>query len=291
MAVGSPPNFVLNIVELQNVVTSASGLTPVTSLQNAVANIQQMVNYDQKLIRANTFSKYDTSPIQFTDSVNFASGTTLSVNGVTVGGSGSSGSATGTLSTVTSVGYGANAVGFATAAGSLAAPAITFQVQGDVSGTAPVTPMYLTVGGALVLGGGATGVPAIGRVLTCVDASGTAEWQDPGFVSDARWKENILPIRGAMSILDQMQGVRFRWVEGGEDIGVIAQELMHLLPEAIIEGVDGRPHRVQYHKIIPVLVEAVKELKGRVEELERRLAGGGTDAAPACGALGEGTSI
>jgi hypothetical protein len=36
-------NFLLNIVELQNVITSSSGLSPVASLSNTVAQIQQMV--------------------------------------------------------------------------------------------------------------------------------------------------------------------------------------------------------------------------------------------------------
>jgi hypothetical protein len=55
----------------------------------------------------------------------------------------------------------------------------------------------------------------------------------------------------------------------GEDVGVVAQDVLKVLPEAVIEGVDGLPHRVAYDKLIPVLVEAVKELRGRVEELER----------------------
>ena len=37
---------VLNIVELQSVVTSSSGLNPTTYLSNQIMNIQEMVNYD-----------------------------------------------------------------------------------------------------------------------------------------------------------------------------------------------------------------------------------------------------
>jgi hypothetical protein len=53
---------------------------------------------------------------------------------------------------------------------------------------------------------------------------------------------------------------------------VIAQDLLPVLPEAVIEGIDGRPHLVHYNKIIPVLVEAIKGLEERVKELERQRA-------------------
>ena len=61
---------VLNIVELQNVVTSASGLTPVSYLSNQVANIQQMVDYERKQINVNAISNFNTSPIQVYSALN-----------------------------------------------------------------------------------------------------------------------------------------------------------------------------------------------------------------------------
>jgi hypothetical protein len=98
-----------------------------------------------------------------------------------------------------------------------------------------------------------------------MDAIGTAQWQPPGSVSDARRKTGIKTLEGAGQILDGIRGVRFDWLTGGSDIGVIAQEVAAVLPEAV-HG--GDPFVVEYIKIIPVLVEAVKDLRARVAYLE-----------------------
>jgi hypothetical protein len=98
-----------------------------------------------------------------------------------------------------------------------------------------------------------------------MDTAGTAQWQPPGSVSDARWKTNIRPIEGAAEILQGIRGVRFDWLTGGSDVGVVAQEVAAVLPEAV-HG--GDPFVVEYIKIIPILVEVIKELGARIEQLE-----------------------
>jgi hypothetical protein len=104
-----------------------------------------------------------------------------------------------------------------------------------------------------------------------MDGVGTAEWRVPGTVSDLQWKTNVRRIEDSARILEGIRGVRFEWLDGGSnDVGVIAQEVGGVLPEAVVYGTDGRPSMVQYHKIIPVLVEAIKGLEARVKELEGR---------------------
>ena len=51
------------------------------------------------------------------------------------------------------------------------------------------------------------------------------------------------------------------------DVGVIAQEIEAILPEAVSTREDGIK-AVNYNKIIPLLIEAIKELKAEVEELK-----------------------
>ena len=119
------------------------------------------------------------------------------------------------------------------------------------------------ISGPLTLTGTAT--PGLGYYLTCMDGVGTAQWQPPGSVSDARRKTNIRRIEGASQILEGIRGVRFEWLTGGSDVGVVAQEVATVLPEAV-HG--GDPFVVEYIKIIPVLVEVVKELQARVARLE-----------------------
>ena len=53
----------------------------------------------------------------------------------------------------------------------------------------------------------------------------------------------------------------------GHDIGVIAQEIENVLPHAV--NINSRGYKtVNYNSLIPLLIEAVKELSARVKELE-----------------------
>ena len=56
----------------------------------------------------------------------------------------------------------------------------------------------------------------------------------------------------------------------GHDVGVIAQEVEKVLPEAVTERDNGYL-AVDYHKIIPLLIESIKDLSAKVESLEQKL--------------------
>ncbi|NBV77044.1 hypothetical protein EBR66_02705 [bacterium] len=81
---GSANNFVLNITELQNTVTTATGLTPYDTLSAQIGQIQQMVIFDEKRIAVNTISAYDKTPIQVTDPLNIGPTGGLTIDGATV---------------------------------------------------------------------------------------------------------------------------------------------------------------------------------------------------------------
>ena len=66
----------------------------------------------------------------------------------------------------------------------------------------------------------------------------------------------------------RMRGVRYNRKDTRlAGIGVIAQELQRLVPEVVFENDDGLAS-VAYGNLVGVLIEAVKELAGRVEHLE-----------------------
>jgi hypothetical protein len=264
---GAANSYVLNITELQNVVTTASGLSPVSALSNTVAQIQQMVIFDEKRIAANTISRFSQSPIQVIDSMNFASNAVLTLNNIEVTASGST--TTTNYGSVSTIGNAGNYTNYASTTLSTDT-AISMQVG-------LLTPMTIDAAGNTTITGGLTlagaGTPGAGLYLTCMDSLGTAQWQTLAIPSDERLKTDIRPIHNYSAVLEAIRGVRFRWSDGGaQDIGVIAQDLLPVLPEAVIEGIDGRPHLVHYNKIIPVLVEAIKGLEERVKELERQRA-------------------
>lgn len=107
-------------------------------------------------------------------------------------------------------------------------------------------------------------------------------WKIP---SDARLKEDIRDLETGLAQLRQVRPVRFRCngragiPAGRTGVGVIAQEIEKIFPEMISRlpsGVDGEPDladlRIYDGSALPyVLVNAVKELAGKVEQLERML--------------------
>ena len=93
--------------------------------------------------------------------------------------------------------------------------------------------------------------------------------------SDKRVKTNVVKIDDALNKVDQisgytydMQGLDFK---GKRQAGVIAQELLEVLPEAVVQDDNGM-YAVRYTNIIPLLIEAIKEEKSKRENLEERLA-------------------
>lgn len=92
--------------------------------------------------------------------------------------------------------------------------------------------------------------------------------------SDERLKDNIESIPDAVSKVNAIRGVSFNWndnqsVYTGRDIGVVAQEIEAIFPELVSTRENGYK-AVKYEKLVAVLIEAVKELSTRVNDLESR---------------------
>lgn len=88
--------------------------------------------------------------------------------------------------------------------------------------------------------------------------------------SDARLKTDIETISNALTKVRGMRGVTFTRIDTGKrDAGVIAQEVQPHLPEVVYDAPHGYLH-VAYGNMVSVLIEAIKELANRVEELEKR---------------------
>jgi hypothetical protein len=78
--------------------------------------------------------------------------------------------------------------------------------------------------------------------------------------SDARLKTDIETIAGALDQVCKLRGVTFmRRENGSRGIGVVAQELAEIVPEAVLTHDDGLLS-VAYGNLVGVLIEAVKEL-------------------------------
>ena len=90
--------------------------------------------------------------------------------------------------------------------------------------------------------------------------------------SDARLKDNLTKIDNSLEKINKLGGYSFTWNDKqdaykGDDYGVVAQEVEALFPEMVTTRDNGYK-AVKYEKLIPVLIEAVKELSKEVNELK-----------------------
>lgn len=98
--------------------------------------------------------------------------------------------------------------------------------------------------------------------------------------SDPRLKEGFERITNAIDILDQLDGGTFFWKSGykhtemkagKKDYGILADQVQNVMPEIVTDSIDieGETYKtVAYDKLVPVLIEAIKELKAEIEVLK-----------------------
>jgi hypothetical protein len=134
-----------------------------------------------------------------------------------------------------------------------------------VIGTNNTTRVTITNGGAMGLG--VTPTNTLGRFEASNDIVAYSS-------SDKNWKKNVKNIDSPLEKLSQINGVEFDWIEDepvhgnkGHDIGVIAQEIEQVLPE-IVQTRESGMKAVQYDKIIPLLIESIKEQQKQIDELK-----------------------
>ena len=84
--------------------------------------------------------------------------------------------------------------------------------------------------------------------------------------SDARLKDNVQTIDGALDKVAAMRGVTYH-KDGKQGTGVIAQEMQEVMPEVVMQNDEYLS--VAYGNLVGVLIEAVKELRAEVEELKK----------------------
>ena len=128
-------------------------------------------------------------------------------------------------------------------------------VSNEVSTTTTTGALQVTggvgVGGALNVGGDVTAFAS----------------------SDVTLKENITPISNAIDKVLSISGNTFTWNEksvynGEEGTGIIAQEIEALGLPGLTTTRENGTKAVRYERLVPLLIEAIKELDARVKTLE-----------------------
>lgn len=123
---------------------------------------------------------------------------------------------------------------------------------------------YVTQGGNVGIGTTSPGYK--------LDVSGTIRATgDVIAYSDARVKENVETLDGALDKVMKMRGVSYNKIgEQEKKVGVIAQEILEVLPEVVSQD-DTGTYSVAYGNIVSVLIEAIKEQQKQIDELKSKL--------------------
>jgi len=117
-------------------------------------------------------------------------------------------------------------------------------------------------------------VSANGNVTSGATVTATTSMMAPIYYhnSDRTLKKNITDIEAPLALVEQLRGHRFQWRRDDSwDVGLVAQEVQQVMPEAVGRNLDGKL-TVKYDVMVAPLIEAVKALDGRVQQLEGDLA-------------------
>ena len=133
----------------------------------------------------------------------------------------------------------------------------------------------LNGGGNLLLG---TSTNLGYKLFANGSAAGLSNWNN---VSDGRLKKDVTPVINGLDKIKQLDGVYFNWdkekrtglnLDDKNHIGLIAQDVEEILPQVVTTGDDEFGTKtIAYSDIVPVLIEAIKELSAKNTALEEIL--------------------
>lgn len=188
------------------------------------------------------------------------------------------------------------------AIGSTAAASNKLHVTGAIYGTTTITAGTNVVATATVQGATVTSTGAVNGASLAINTSSLSNagllniaGTDPeircagniiAFYSDARLKEDIRPIESALDKVCSLRGFTYTPNQKAEElgindksrhVGVYAQDVEKILPEAVKlapfdtnekgESKSGENYKtIQYEKLVPLLVEAIKELNDKIQK-------------------------
>src|SRR5262249_44189360 len=113
---------------------------------------------------------------------------------------------------------------------------------------------------------GITGVPVSGSTVV-VDSNG----QLGILMSAARYKRDIEDMRDSSQGLYRLRPITFRYKQdsqGQRQYGLIAEEVAKVYPELVVRGAKGKVESIQYHELIPMLLNEVQHQQQEIAALK-----------------------
>jgi hypothetical protein len=117
---------------------------------------------------------------------------------------------------------------------------------------------------------GIAGVTVGGGTTVLINADG----QLGTVVSSARYKRDIRDMGTRSQNLLRLRPVTFRYKtdpQAEQQYGLIAEEVVQVYPELVTKGSDGQVQSVQYHQMIPMLLNELQHQQREIAEQSRQL--------------------
>jgi len=103
-------------------------------------------------------------------------------------------------------------------------------------------------------------------------------WASGGYLTgaDRRWQKDVASLSGALNKILKLKPIIFYWrtaefpnmkFSNNRQLGLAAQEVESIFPEAVLTNENGYKS-IDYDKLIPVLIQAIKEQQQRIDYLE-----------------------
>ena len=233
MATNANP-FIVNLVDLQNINTSITGVNPLSQLQTDVANIQEMVQFNTKTLAADTITS-------------FTEGLQVQIQGITT-------SISNTSNTIPSF---SNETGI-----TIETSSISFTVAGN-------TVLDLRSTGMLQFTSSPTYVSTGVNISGWLYVSESAYVKNLYQTSDESFKMDSKPFFTTVNDVLQLEPRTFTWKSSGDkDLGFIAQDVLRVWPSLTVTNPQDGSLGISYSRFIPLLLESIRELNSRVSTLE-----------------------
>ena len=208
----------------------------------------------------------------------------INANPTEVGGSVTSVAVTGTVNGITLTGGPVTTTGTFTLGGTLGSVDLTSQVTGTLPIANGGTNATTAAAAATNLGLGTASDVRFDSFGVGTNASGTtgeirATNNVTAYYSDDRLKTKLGLIEDALEKVNSLSGFYYEANETAQalgyevkrEVGVSAQEVEAIMPEVVAPApIDDKYLTVRYEKLIPLLVQAIKELSAKVESLESK---------------------